>query len=70
MLALARRIRQLDRQVTLFFLVQGCDGDLVLAAMRAGINDILTGSSTADGRGGRAGAGASAMSRRPGRRRS
>ncbi|HEX8408951.1 MAG TPA: sigma-54 dependent transcriptional regulator [Thermoanaerobaculia bacterium] len=48
MLALARRIRQLDRHVTLFFVVSACDGDFVLAAMRAGINDLLTGSSTAE----------------------
>ncbi|MEO8380041.1 MAG: sigma-54 dependent transcriptional regulator [Acidobacteriota bacterium] len=48
MLSLARRIRQLDRQVMLFFLLQSCDGDAVLAAMRAGVNDILTCSSTSD----------------------
>jgi DNA-binding NtrC family response regulator len=48
MLALARRIRQLDRQVTLFFVVAGCEGDFVLAAMRAGVNDLLTSHSTAD----------------------
>ena len=48
MLALARRIRQLDRYVMLFFLVATCDSDFVLAAMRAGVNDILTGCSTAD----------------------
>jgi DNA-binding NtrC family response regulator len=48
MLALARRIRQLDRHLTLFFVVSACDGDFALAAMRAGINDLLTGSSTAE----------------------
>jgi DNA-binding NtrC family response regulator len=48
MLALARRIRQLDRHATLFFLVDACDGDFVLAAMRAGVNDLLTSCSTAE----------------------
>jgi DNA-binding NtrC family response regulator len=47
-LALARRIRQLDRQVTLCFLVAACEADFVLAAMRAGINDLLTCRSTAE----------------------
>jgi DNA-binding NtrC family response regulator len=42
MVALARRIRQLDRHVTLFFVVAVCDGAFVLAAMRAGVNDLLT----------------------------
>ena len=48
MLALARRIRQLDRHVPLFFLVAACEGDFVLAAMRAGVNDLLTSRSSAD----------------------
>jgi DNA-binding NtrC family response regulator len=47
-LGLARRIRQLDRHVTLFFLIHACDGAFLLAAMRAGINDILTEGSSAD----------------------
>lgn len=48
MLALARRVRQLDRHVTLFFLVAACEADFVLAAMRAGVNDLLTSRSTAE----------------------
>jgi DNA-binding NtrC family response regulator len=40
--ALARRIRQADRGVPLFFIVGECDGELTLAAMRAGVNDLLT----------------------------
>ncbi|HEX6095398.1 MAG TPA: sigma-54 dependent transcriptional regulator [Thermoanaerobaculia bacterium] len=47
-LALARRIRELDRYATLCFLVDTCDGDFVLAAMRAGVNDLLTCRSTAE----------------------
>jgi len=41
-LALARRIRQHDRHVTLLFLVASCTGDFILGGMRAGINDVLT----------------------------
>ena len=46
--ALARRIRSLDRQVMLLFLVAAPEGDFILAAMRAGINDLLTSRSTAE----------------------
>ncbi|HYI12142.1 MAG TPA: sigma-54 dependent transcriptional regulator [Thermoanaerobaculia bacterium] len=45
-LALARRVRQLDRHVTLCLLVTACEADFVLAAMRAGVNDLLTCAST------------------------
>ena len=48
MLALARRIRQADAGTALIFLVAGYDGDLALAAMRAGINDLLTDQSSND----------------------
>jgi DNA-binding NtrC family response regulator len=47
MLELARRIRNADPRPPLFFVVDGCDGQMALAAMRAGINDLLTGCSTA-----------------------
>ncbi|HET8796675.1 MAG TPA: sigma-54 dependent transcriptional regulator [Thermoanaerobaculia bacterium] len=48
MVDLARRIRQLDARVALFFVVDACDGAMALAAMRAGVNDLLTGCSSAE----------------------
>jgi DNA-binding NtrC family response regulator len=42
MLALARHVRQADERITLVFLVARCEASLVLAAMRAGVNDLLT----------------------------
>src|SRR5690242_575138 len=44
--AVARRIRQADRTIPLFFLVAERDDALTLAAMRAGANDLLTERST------------------------
>jgi DNA-binding NtrC family response regulator len=47
LLSLAGRIRQADPRVALFVTVLRYDNGLALAAMRAGINDLLTGASSA-----------------------
>jgi DNA-binding NtrC family response regulator len=46
LLSLARRVRQVDGRAALVFVVSGCDSGLALAAMRAGVNDLLTDGST------------------------
>jgi DNA-binding NtrC family response regulator len=46
MLAVARRLRDAGLRGAVIFVVNTCDGELALAAMRAGINDLLTACST------------------------
>ncbi|MBV9478983.1 MAG: sigma-54-dependent Fis family transcriptional regulator [Acidobacteria bacterium] len=42
MLAAARHVRRADERVTLVFVLARCEASLVLSAMRAGVNDLLT----------------------------
>jgi DNA-binding NtrC family response regulator len=42
----ARRVRAADRQVAIVLSVSSCSSDLVIAAMRCGVNDVVTQRST------------------------